>query len=146
MRTFTRKGLGVALAIGSLLSLAAAADGNWVHNVPAAARERRNPLAPDPKAVEAGRRLFSENCASCHGAAAQGIGKHPPLTSARIHDVTDGDLAWLLENGNLRKGMPSWSRLPDERRWQIIAYIRSLNNTGSPNDSAGEDKSGQKPM
>jgi len=37
-----------------------------------------------------------------------------------------GALFWFL-NGNLKHGMPpSWSRLPDERRWQLVSYLKSL--------------------
>ena len=107
-----------------------------ISKVPAKLRVQTNPMAHDSSSVEAGKRLFAENCASCHGAAAQGIGKHPSLVSTKIHNATDGDLAWLLENGNLRKGMPSWSRLPEQRRWQIIAYLRSLNSNSVPPDTA----------
>jgi len=36
-----------------------------------------------------------------------------------------GALFWFLY-GNLKHGMPSWSRLPDERRWQLVSYLKSL--------------------
>jgi mono/diheme cytochrome c family protein len=125
---FARMGAGLALALVALFTLGFAADGAWLNSVPASARARQNPLAHRPDSVEAGRRLYSDHCASCHGIDARGSGRRPALVSPRIHEATDGDLAWLLENGNLRKGMPSWSKLPDERRWQIIAYLRSLNS------------------
>jgi len=28
-------------------------------------------------------------------------------------------LEWLLTNGSLRNGMPSWSRLPEQQRWRL---------------------------
>jgi mono/diheme cytochrome c family protein len=127
MNSLSRKSIGVALAFGSALCLYGASDSDWISKVPVKQQAQTNPMAQDSSSVEAGRRLFAENCASCHGTTAQGIGKHPSLVSQRIHNATDGDLAWLLQNGNLRKGMPSWSRLPEQRRWQIIAYLRSLN-------------------
>jgi len=40
--------------------------------------------------------------------------------------ATDGELAWLLRDGSLAKGMPTWSSLPEPERWQIIAFLRSL--------------------
>jgi mono/diheme cytochrome c family protein len=51
--------------------------------------------------------------------------------SERVRNATDGDLAWLLRNGNSWKGMPSWSSMPDARRWQVVAYLRSLNPPAS---------------
>lgn len=133
-----RKTIGIGLAFGSLLTFGFAVDGAWPGNVPIAARALRNPYAGSPDAAAAGKRLYSRHCASCHGDAAQGIGMRPSLITPRVHDATDGELAWLLENGNLRKGMPSWSRLPDERRWQIVSYLRSLNNVASPDRNAAD--------
>jgi len=60
------------------------------------------------------------------GADALGRGKRPSLRSERVQDATDGELAWLLRNGNLARGMPSWSMIPEPSRWQLIAYVKSL--------------------
>lgn len=132
MNSLSRKCMSVALAFGSALCLYGASDGAWLSKVPVKARAQTSPMPQDSSSVEAGRRLYNENCASCHGAGAQGMGERPSLVSPRIHNATDGELAWLLENGNLRRGMPSWSRLPEQRRWQIIAYVRSLNRSSVP--------------
>ncbi|HXN22460.1 MAG TPA: hypothetical protein VOA41_06930 [Candidatus Dormibacteraeota bacterium] len=37
-----------------------------------------------------------------------------------------GDLFWFLTKGELRAGVPSWSRLPEAQRWQIVSYLKSL--------------------
>lgn len=103
-----------------------ASDGGWLRKVPPADHERSNPYAGDPEAVRAGGILFAYHCAQCHGENALGVHGHPSLRTQRIAKATDGDLAWLLRNGELRKGMPSWSTLPEPQRWQIIAYLRSL--------------------
>jgi mono/diheme cytochrome c family protein len=26
----------------------------------------------------------------------------------------------------MRKGMPSWAKLPDQQIWQVISYLKSL--------------------
>jgi hypothetical protein len=49
-----------------------------------------------------------------------------------VENATDGELAWLLRNGSLRKGMPTWSSLPEPERWQLIAFLRSLPRDGPP--------------
>lgn len=105
----------------------AGADGSWLRKVPAAERQRANPFAGKPEAIAAGRSLFLENCARCHGADAQGKGSRPALRSQRIAAATDGDLAWMLKNGEVYKGMPRWAGLPEPERWQIVSYLRSLN-------------------
>jgi len=104
-------------------------DGKWLHRVPDEDRARVNPFAHQSQAEAAGKTLFAENCAKCHGADANGRTTPPPrpsLRSARIRHATDGELAWMLRNGNPYKGMPQWSSLPEQQRWQIIAYLRTL--------------------
>jgi mono/diheme cytochrome c family protein len=107
--------------------LCAVADGSWLKNVPARDHEKTSPYRNLPDAVAAGRRVYAERCSRCHGRNAEGTKKRPPLTSARVQQqATEGDLHWLLVNGNLRKGMPSWAKLPDPQLWQVIAYVKSL--------------------
>ena len=117
----------ISLAILSSTSLLfAASDGSWLRRVPQQERIRQNPYAENNDAVVAGGILFKRNCASCHGASAQGIGSRPSLQSIRVHEATDGELHWLLTNGNIGQGMPSWSRLPDAQRWQLVRYLHSI--------------------
>lgn len=116
----------IAVGLAAFALCAFAAEGGWLKRVPAAARTRQNPFANDPEAAGAGRKLFIEHCASCHGQNAEGTGRKPSLRSRRVHEATDGELEWLLTNGSLFRGMPSWSALPEEQRWQIVTYLRSL--------------------
>jgi mono/diheme cytochrome c family protein len=103
------------------------ADGSWLKSVPVRDHERPNPLRNQPDAVAAGRRIFLDRCSRCHGENAEGVRRRPPLRSQRVQQLaTDGDLHWLLVNGNMRKGMPSWSKLPDPQIWQVISYLKSL--------------------
>jgi len=41
--------------------------------------------------------------------------------------ATPGEIFWVITNGVVRRGMPSWSRLPEIQRWQIVTYLESLN-------------------
>jgi mono/diheme cytochrome c family protein len=121
-----------ALALAAMSAACfAKADGAWLARVPQADHERVNPYAGQPEAIAAGRNLFLNNCAKCHGQDALGKTTRPSLRSARIGSATDGDLAWLLKNGVVFKGMPRWAGLPEQERWQIVAYIRSLNGAGT---------------
>jgi mono/diheme cytochrome c family protein len=52
--------------------------------------------------------------------------KKPSLRTERIKSATDGDLEWFIRQGDLSHGMPSWSRLPEAQRWQLVAYLRSI--------------------
>ncbi len=122
----------VALIVFSSILLMGAADGSWLRRVPAADQARTNPLPDQKAAAEAGSHLYANECAKCHGNHAQGKGSRPALVSDRIAHATDGDLAWILKNGNSWKGMPSWSSMPDAQRWQLVAYLRSLNSSTTP--------------
>jgi mono/diheme cytochrome c family protein len=109
-----------------MLTLTYAADNSWMKKVPEGDRSRTNPFAGHPDAIAAGSRLFSDHCAKCHGSDALGRGKRPNLRSEEVQNAPDGEIFWLLRNGNLRRGMPSWSSLPEPSRWQIIAFLKSL--------------------
>jgi mono/diheme cytochrome c family protein len=116
---------GLAGLVALVLCMAAA-DGSWLKHVSDGDRQRTNPYAGSKDAAEAGAKLFDDHCSKCHGSDALGRGKKPSLRSQRVQHATDGELFWLLRNGNLAKGMPTWSALPEPSRWQIIAYIKSL--------------------
>lgn len=95
--------------------------------VPEKARDRSNPFAADPNAPAAGRKLFQQHCAQCHGAAATGGHRAPSLRARAVRTATPGALFWVLTNGAVRQGMPVWSKLPEPQRWQIVSYLKSLN-------------------
>jgi mono/diheme cytochrome c family protein len=116
----------IGLALILTLAAGAAPASRW-DKVPAKDHARTNPLARNPKAVEGGAAIYKDHCVQCHGAEAMGDGKKKPaLKSDEIKDATDGDLEWFLRQGELRGGMPSWSSLPQTQRWEIVAYLRSL--------------------
>jgi mono/diheme cytochrome c family protein len=107
-----------------------AASSDWLVQVPERDRQKTNPYRDQPEAVQAGRLLFADHCAQCHGDNAAGKNRKPSLRSERIQSVaTEGDLHWLLVNGNLRRGMPSWSKLPDPQLWQLVTFLRSLKSS-----------------
>jgi cytochrome c len=99
--------------------------------VPDKARARHNPLEGDPDAIPAGRKLFAQHCAECHGESAEGGRKAPNLHAEEVQNATPGTLFWILTNGVVRRGMPVWSKLPEPERWQIVTYIKSLQPTTS---------------
>jgi mono/diheme cytochrome c family protein len=99
--------------------------------VPPKARVKENPLKNDPEAPIAGKKLFEQHCAECHGSMAEGAEKGPSLRSQDVQQATPGTLFWILTNGVVRQGMPVWSKLPEPERWQIVAFVRSL-GTSAP--------------
>jgi mono/diheme cytochrome c family protein len=93
---------------------------------PGKARDRHNPFENDPEAVAAGRNLFEQHCAQCHGEAAEGGRKAPTLRAAEVQEAPPGAIFWILTNGVVRRRMPVWSKLPEPQRWQLVSYIKSL--------------------
>jgi mono/diheme cytochrome c family protein len=105
---------------------------------PEKARSRNNPLADDPQAAAAGRKLFEQHCGECHGKTAEGGKKAPSLRAEEVQQATPGTLFWIMTNGVVRRGMPVWSRLPESQRWQIVTYLKSFGAPpGMPAQSAG---------
>ena len=97
-----------------------------IAQAPLAAREWHNPYEGQPDALAAGKKLFLQHCAECHGTDARGKGHAVNLHLPGVQRATPGELVWFLRNGNLWRGMPSWSGLPVERRWQIVTYLKTL--------------------
>jgi mono/diheme cytochrome c family protein len=114
----------VAVLLCALVA-AAEADHSWLKRVPEKDRQRVNPYAGKTDAVAAGTKLYGEHCSKCHGADLEGGGNKPALRSETVRNATDGELFWILRNGDLRHGMPSWSSLPEPDRWEVIAFLRS---------------------
>lgn len=111
-----------------LVALVAFANrpGSLIQQAPMKARALPNPYDGDPRAPHAGAKLYARECASCHGRNAGGMGKAPSLVSADVAASTSGALFWVLRNGSLNRGMPSFAHLPEARRWQIVSYLQSL--------------------
>jgi mono/diheme cytochrome c family protein len=118
--------LACGASLGQQNSGAANSLGSELAKAPASAATRENPYAGRADAVLAGRKLFKRHCAECHDPEGRGQRKAPDLHSPVVQDASPGTLFWFLKNGNLKEGMPSWSRLPDERLWQIVTYLKTL--------------------
>ncbi len=119
--------LGLMGVLVAALQARQSADGDpKIAQAPEKARTLTNPFAADRNAIEAGRKLYVRYCASCHGAAARGLRKAPDLRGPVVQQATPGALFWFLKNGDMKQGMPSWSRLPDQQLWQLVTYLQSL--------------------
>jgi mono/diheme cytochrome c family protein len=105
-------------------------DHHWA--APSHAIDRINPVTDVAASSILGRSLYMENCASCHGAKADGNGPEAEYLETRPTDLqvmaghhADGDLAWKIENGN--DDMPSWKDILTEQQiWHLVNFIQSL--------------------
>jgi len=101
-------------------------DPTW--RAPESVAAKPNPLADNLRAAAGGKKLFMRNCAECHGKDGTGVPKKhsADLQLPVVQEETDGALFWKITNGNTGRGMPSFSKLPDLERWQLVLFVRSL--------------------
>ncbi len=126
-----------AIAIGFIGAVSAQnisyqQDPKW--QAPAEIVAKPNPLAQKLEATAGGKKLFQRNCLECHGATGTGLEKKhaADLQLPVVQQQTDGTLFWKITNGNTDRGMPSFSRLPELQRWQLVLYLRTLKPIADP--------------
>jgi glucose/arabinose dehydrogenase/cytochrome c5 len=122
----------LAAALGSLFCLPqlAAQDAHF-HNAPQSSQALKNPYARKRTAAVAGKKLYAMYCGSCHGINGRGTGNVPRLARGAVQSVAEGEVFWFITTGSVSNGMPSWSKLPEKERWQIVTYVRTLKNVRS---------------
>lgn len=100
----------------------------------------QSPTGFSAETITAGRPLYNQHCAACHGTEGRGDGPHavglsvPPvdLTAPHLWDHADGELFWWLSHGiEAPEGglaMPGFSAsLGDDEIWALIDFIRARN-------------------
>ncbi len=101
-------------------------------NSPPGAAARPNPLSASPENIAAGKQLYGQFCAQCHGTdgsgnpAVNGVirGKPSDLTYSAAHHSA-GDLFWKVRTG--RSAMPSYKLVFKKQQiWEMITYIATL--------------------
>ena len=124
--------LTVIFATGMLLAQNVNYQQDTKWQAPEEAAAKRNPLAEKPETAAGGKKLFKRNCMECHGESGQGLKKAADLQLPVVQAQSDGALFWKITNGNVDRGMPSFSGIPELQRWQIVLYLRTL----KPSDNA----------
>jgi mono/diheme cytochrome c family protein len=95
--------------------------------------------------VDQGRRVFTQNCAMCHGDEAEGMaGMHPSLRGAVDRLTLEGVEVTVRNGRDTTPPMPAFEdRLSDSEIADVIAYIDSLpRGTGEPDGPMGDDGMG----
>jgi PQQ-dependent dehydrogenase (methanol/ethanol family) len=107
-------------------------------------QNEKNPLAADPTAAVAGRRLYTQACQACHGGNAAGSERGPALSTGSFkHGSKDGELFLNIRNGITGTKMPAFGKLEVAQVWQIVSYLRSLNGIKSNEVVSGNPKNGE---
>jgi putative heme-binding domain-containing protein len=86
--------------------------------------QQTNPFDGDPMAMRAGRALFANRCADCHGADARGF-SGPDLTLLWADGTSDDRVFQIIRDGVSGSIMPS-STAPDQEIWAIVTYVKSI--------------------
>ena len=104
-----------------------------------AATTLTNPLAPTPERLAHGKRLFTTNCAPCHGSAGMGDGPvadHTLVPAANLTlgqptERSDGYLYATIRDGSVV--MPAYGdAMSASERWQLVLYLRQLQRGAPP--------------
>ena len=99
--------------------------------------------AATPGNIEAGRLLYEDRCANCHGLEGDGNSPGAEFLYPRPRDFrrglykvrttsssdlpTDEDLFHIISSGMPGTSMPGWSKvLTEQQQWDVIAYIHTL--------------------
>jgi len=102
-----------------------------------------NPVPASLESVRGGETLFRRYCTTCHGPDGHGDGPvaGPPFGAGPFgvvipigghfslaNEFSDGQIYTTITMG--RRRMPSYKRIPVNGRWDLINYIRVLNDRG----------------
>jgi len=95
---------------------------------------KKNPVSPTPEGLAEVRKLFSYNCAMCHGKGGDGKGDLVADMKLELHDwrdassiekMTDGELFWIVSKGKGK--MPGeGERTAEKVRWNFVNLVRSF--------------------
>lgn len=100
--------------------------------------QKTNPLKPTVENIDAGKGIWTRECAVCHGDAARGEGIFrsgiepvPPdfqnPGSAVYQSTTDADYYWRISEGVPWTAMPTWKLVyAENQRWQLVTYLRTM--------------------
>ena len=99
------------------------------------AETKKNPVPVNAKTLEAGKALFKDKCARCHGPGGLGDGADADPDATEM-DLTnpkraprnpDGVVYYKVLNGKLRPKMPAFKdELSEEQIWTVVAYAQSI--------------------
>lgn len=90
-----------------------------------------NPTPPSPASLANGRKYYQINCQVCHGDLAKGDGPTTKygmpginLTTDLTKGRSDGYIYGMMRNG--RGLMPTYNRIEEMDRWDVVNYVRAL--------------------
>jgi cytochrome c oxidase cbb3-type subunit III len=92
-----------------------------------------------PEDIAMGKQLFAANCAGCHGF--DGGGQLGPDLHGVAQRKGDAGVFGIIRNG--QGGMPPQMSLNDKRAWQVVAFVRTLGESGATEAAKGDPVKGK---
>jgi mono/diheme cytochrome c family protein len=120
--------------VSAIVVRAQESAGGW--SIPPNAAAEKTPLTVNDTVVAAGKKLFNDRCAKCHGLRGKGDGPEGDESHQEDMDLTvaarasrnpDGVVFYKIWNGRSSSKMPPLSKeLTKEQAWSIVAYVQTL--------------------
>ncbi|HXS11804.1 MAG TPA: c-type cytochrome [Acidobacteriaceae bacterium] len=115
-----------------LLTLALRQQPAPVTPIPAADAAKVNPVKATTSSLAHARKMYGYDCAMCHGETGNGKGELSAgmnlkdyTDPAALHDFTDGQLFYIIQNG--RGQMPAEAGRQNEQEiWNMVILVRSF--------------------
>jgi mono/diheme cytochrome c family protein len=93
-----------------------------------------NPVAPTDENLIEGLKIYTMNCAGCHGGVDRqpsvfGRSFYPPAPNLILHPPDDAEwhVFYVIHNGVRYTGMPAWDKtLPDPDLWKVTAFLTRI--------------------
>jgi mono/diheme cytochrome c family protein len=94
-----------------------------------------SPPKKNPELVSQGKRLYDQNCMTCHGPKGDGKGQLGAALKPAPSNFTKPLKEWPYTKGELKKlfdaitkGIPNssmvkWDHLPEQERWALVYFV-----------------------
>ena len=97
----------------------------------------KDPIPPKktPELLNQGKKLYEQNCVTCHGSKGDGKGQLGSALKPPPSDFTKPFQQWAFGKGDLKKvfdvitkGIPNtsmvkWDQLSEQERWALVYYV-----------------------
>ncbi len=96
------------------------------------------PPKKTPELLTLGKKLYEQNCATCHGLKGDGKGQLGAVLKPPPSDFTKPFNQWAFGKGDLTKvfdvttkGIPNtsmvkWDQLSEQERWALVYYVEGF--------------------